>query len=262
MKTLELPAEINVMEDGKPFFFEGGSTGCLLIHGFTGTTSSMRQMGEYLAERGMTVLGPRLPGHGTNVEDMARFNYHDWIAAVETALAEIQGLCDRVFVSGLSMGGALTLYLGEQHSNTLAGLMPINAPCRWLATGPMALGLKAVPMIKHIVPRMKGPGNDLADPDVTEVAYPRMSTRALHELVRLLKLVDKNLGRISAPIKVFVSANDHVVPVKNAVRIYEEASSEIKEVRLLERSFHVATMDIEKELLFGECYAFIQKHSG
>ena len=61
--TLKVPVGVSVMDDGKPFFFEGGRTGCLLIHGFTGTTSSMRLMGEFLAEKGMTVLWPRLPGH-------------------------------------------------------------------------------------------------------------------------------------------------------------------------------------------------------
>jgi esterase/lipase len=106
--TLKMPVGLSVMEDGKPFFFEGGKTGCLLIHGFTGTTSSMRPMGEFLAAKGVTVLGPRLPGHGTDVNDMGKWAYTDWTAMVETALAELRDLCDTIFVSGLSMGGLLT----------------------------------------------------------------------------------------------------------------------------------------------------------
>ncbi len=45
--------------------------GALLIHGYTGSPPEMRLIGDYLHERGLTVLGPLLPGHGTNVADMS-----------------------------------------------------------------------------------------------------------------------------------------------------------------------------------------------
>jgi carboxylesterase len=162
------------MEDGRPFFFEGGPTGCLLIHGFTGTTSSMRLMGEYLAERGVTCLGPRLPGHGTDVIDMGRWSYTDWTSTVETALAELNEICEKVFVGGLSMGGLLTLYLAERHSDEIAGAIPISAPVHWIAPGASAIALKFVPVLKHLIKTIPGPGNDLKEPDVTEVAYEKL----------------------------------------------------------------------------------------
>jgi len=70
--------ETRVMTGAEPFFFEGGEVGCLVSHGFTGTTQSMRFLGEFLAsEGGLTVVGPRLKGHGTSVEDMARASAED-----------------------------------------------------------------------------------------------------------------------------------------------------------------------------------------
>lgn len=262
LKSMEIPAGLNVMEDGRPFFFEGGKTGMLLIHGFTGTTSSMRPMGDYMASKGLTVLGPRLPGHGTDVRDMGRHGHKDWIAAVETALAELQGVCDRIFVSGLSMGGILTLYLGEQHSDSLAGIIPISSPVCRLAPGAQNYMLPLVPVLKHVIRTFPGPGNDLADPDVTEVAYDRLHTRALHELVKLARCVDNNLGRVTVPIRVFHSRQDHVVPALNAEHILEHVGSADKKLIWLENSYHVSTLDFDKGRIFEESLRFIDEVSG
>lgn len=262
LKSMEIPAGLDVMEDGRPFFFEGGKTGMLLIHGFTGTTSSMRPMGEYMASNGLTVLGPRLPGHGTDVGDMGRHGHKDWIAAVETALAELQGICQRVFVSGLSMGATLTLYLGEQHPDSLAGLMPISGPVCQLVPGAQKYLLPLVPVLKYVIRTFPGPGNDLADSSVTEVAYDKLNTRALHELMKLIRYVDNNLGRVTAPIRVFHSRQDHVVPTLNADYILERVSSKDKKVIWLEDSYHVCTLDFDKEKIFEECLGFIDEVAG
>lgn len=257
--TMDVPAGLDVMEEGKPFFFERGKTGCLLIHGFTGTTSSMLLMGQYLADKGITTLGPRLPGHGTDVEDMGRWSYTDWTGAAETALAELREVCDKVFVSGLSMGGLLTLYLAERHSDTLAGIMPISAPSHWMAPGAQGIALKLVGGLKHILKTFPGPGNDLKDPTVTEVAYDKLSTSAAHELSKLGKVVDTDLARITCPIRIFVAREDHVVPPKNSPYIYDHVSSEDKELIWLDNCYHVATLDLDKEKIFEASYNFMAR---
>lgn len=262
LKSMEIPPGLDVMEDGRPFFFEGGKTGILLIHGFTGTTSSMKPMGEYMASRGLTVLGPRLPGHGTDVRDMGRHGYKDWMATVETALAELQGMCDFIFVSGLSMGAVLTLYLGEQHSDSLAGIIPISGPVRRLVPGAQRFLLPLVPVLKYVVRTMPGPGNDVADPQVTETAYEKLSTNALHELIKLLKYVDNHLDRVTSPIRVFHSRQDHVVPPLNADYIMERVSSSDKELIWLENSYHVCTLDFDKDEIFRKTFEFIGEITG
>ena len=45
-------AEDKVLPGAEPFFFEGSEVGCLVSHGFTGTTQRMRFLGEFLAEEG------------------------------------------------------------------------------------------------------------------------------------------------------------------------------------------------------------------
>jgi len=60
------------------FFFPGGKVGCLLTHGFTASPQEMHELGTRLASQGHTILGVRLFGHGTRLEDMARSRWPDW----------------------------------------------------------------------------------------------------------------------------------------------------------------------------------------
>ena len=262
LKTLEIPPGTDVMEDGKPFFFDGDhKIGCLLIHGFTGTTSSMKPMGEYLAAKGLTVLGPRLPGHGTDVKDMAHWSYTDWTATVETALEELGSLCEKVFVAGLSMGGTLTLYLGENFPDRISGIVTISAAGVPNLTTSFILNQaqKLIPVMKHLIKSLPGVGNDVKDPAVTEIAYDKYSTNAAHEYKKLSVAVTADLGRITMPIKIFHSREDHVIPTKNALFVFDHVNSSDKELVWLENSYHVATIDFDKELIFDQSYDFITR---
>ena len=94
-----------IVKNAEPFYFSGNSTGCLLIHGFTGAPTEMQPLGEFLANQGYTVLGPRLAGHGTQIEDMNRMNWGDWSNSVLDAWHLLKPLTTEIFLIGLSMGG-------------------------------------------------------------------------------------------------------------------------------------------------------------
>lgn len=249
--------EPEVWEEAKPFFFEGGSVGALVIHGFTGCTQSMRPYGEMLAERGFTVLGPRLPGHGTSVEDMSRRKYTEWTFEVERALAELSRRCGRVFVTGLSMGGTLTLWLASRHREEVAGIIPINALV--LATTLM----KVAPLVSKVLPRVPGVGSDIKKQGVRELCYDKVPVPSVCELTKLLKEVREGLPRISAPALVVASRVDHVVKEPdNAEHIMRELGSGEKELLWLEKSYHVATLDNDAEFIAERAAAFMEAHSG
>ena len=94
----------------------------LLIHGFTATPVEVKLVAEILHQRGYTVAGPRLPGHGTSVEEINGCTWRDWADHVTQAYDELASRCERVFVGGESMGGLLTLYLGSERPE-IAGLV-------------------------------------------------------------------------------------------------------------------------------------------
>ncbi|RCK73277.1 MAG: putative esterase/lipase [Anaerolineae bacterium] len=92
----------SILPGAEPFFFEGNEVGVLVSHGFTGTTQSVRFLGEVLAQKGgFTVIGPRLKGHGTTPQDMAESTAADWIASVEDAMQTLQKRCKKLFITGL-----------------------------------------------------------------------------------------------------------------------------------------------------------------
>jgi len=111
---------MDIEEEGKPFRAEGnGRVGCLVMQGFTGTVGSIRYYAEQLAAKGLPIEAPRLTGHGTKWQDVNKAHYTDWIRDAEDAYHRLAGRCDKVFVSGLSMGGTLVLYLAEHHPKLL-----------------------------------------------------------------------------------------------------------------------------------------------
>ena len=77
--------ETTIMPGAEAYSAQGDRRGALIIHGFTGCPQSMRPLAEAFAAAGFSVELPRLPGHGTTPEDMAKYQWRDWTAAVDAA---------------------------------------------------------------------------------------------------------------------------------------------------------------------------------
>lgn len=242
----------------EPFFFEGNETGCLLVHGFTGSPPEMRGMGTYLADRGLTVLGVCLAGHGTTPETMDRTGWRDWAASAEAGLRQLRQQCQRVFLVGFSMGGLLGLHLAVRHH--MAGLVVIASPT--YLRGDWRLPL--LPVAKYFV-RWYAPSSevDLSDPSALERmwSYERIPTRCIHELVRLIRRVRRELPRVTTPILVMQGGRDQVVPLDSAQEIFDRVASADKELIWFERSGHGIVEDAEREEVWRQVYEFIAARS-
>ena len=170
---------MDIREEGKPFSAKGtNGVGCLVMQGFTGTVGSIRYYAEQLAAKGLSVEAPRLTGHGTQWQDVNKVRYTDWIRDAEQAYQSLAGQCDKVFVTGLSMGGTLILYLAEHHPE-IAGVIPINAPV--FMTDKRAPFL---PIIKHLIASTPAIASDIMEPGIIEPAYDRTPTAGAHEMVK------------------------------------------------------------------------------
>lgn len=247
MSDVEYP----VLKGAEPFYFEGSRIGVLVIHGFTGTPQSMRELGERYSKEGYTVCGPRLKGHGTHYEEMEQTTYEDWIQSVEEGYEWLKARCDKIVVTGLSMGGTLTLYMAEKHPDICA-IIPINATIN-IDQMEQIMSLKEPRFINGI-------GSDIKAEGVKESAYEKTPVRSLHELYKLKKVTLEKLKDIHCPTLICVSRVDHVVPPKDSDYIFEHISSKDKKKLILENSYHVATLDHDKELIFQESLSFIKQH--
>ncbi|MCQ0022405.1 alpha/beta fold hydrolase [Streptomyces somaliensis DSM 40738] len=241
-----------VVPGAEPYRHEGGGVGVLLCHGFTGSPRSMRPWAEYLAERGLTVSVPLLPGHGTRWQDLRTTGWQDWYAQVDRELRVLRGRCSAVFVCGLSMGGALALRLAARHGDAVSGVVVVNPANR--VHGAAA---RVLPLVRHLVPSTGGLVNDIAKDGVDELGYGRVPLHAAHSLRRFLRLVDGELPRVTQPLLLLRSPRDHVVPPADSARVLSRVSStDVTEV-LLERSYHVATLDHDARRIFEESHAFV-----
>jgi len=244
--------------DPSPFFLDGGPTGVLLIHGFTGAPPEMRLVGDYLHARGLTVSGPLLPGHGTSPADMNRCKWTDWTAHAAHALAELQSHCRTVFVGGLSVGAVSTKKLAARHPE-LAGALAY-APALWTADRKIYLS----PLMKYLLPvRPVSSESDLVDPqaDLRLWCYAETPVFAAHELLKLLMQVRRLLPQVTCPLLVLHSTGDRSIHPDSARLTYERAGAGDKQLVTIERSGHAITVDTQWEFVADTTYRFITAHT-
>lgn len=238
----------------------GRRVGVLLCHGFSGSPASMRPWAEHLAAQGFSVTVPRLPGHGTRWQDMNLTRWTDWYAEAERGLLRVAAHCDNVVVAGLSMGGTLATRLTEQY----AGSGPSSLGDRFVGTLLVNPSLATerrdaflLPYARRLVGAFPGIANDIALPGVDEVAYTRLPLQAAYSLQQLWKVVRADLSGISTPVVLYRSVVDHVVEAVSARILLEGIRSSDVTEHLLERSYHVATLDFDAQFIFEDSVRWI-----
>ena len=244
-----------IMDGAEPFFFPAGKTGCLLIHGITASPQQFRTMGEHFASRDITALGVLLKGHGTTIEDLHSCTYQDWIDSAEAGLARLKEHCDSVFCAGLSMGGVITMRMARLHPNDIKGAITICSPYKM--RHPKFI---AVPLLKHLIKKMRTGPRSINDPAPIEVKYQYHSIPAVHQLMKLLAVVRKDLPLIKQPVLIFGGSRDDVVDSRDPGLYYEKIGAAQKELIWLENSQHVAVLDYDREVIYQKTLEFINKH--
>jgi carboxylesterase len=249
--------------DAHRFDLPGDDRGVLLLHGFTATPFEMRYLGDRLAERGYTVVGPALAGHGGSAAALDATTWPDWFAGVEHELDELRRRCRRVAVIGQSLGGLLTLHLARARGAELAAAGVLAAPL-WLPPA-TRLGIRALHALATRMgraPRIpKRGGPDIRDLEM-RAASPSLTVfplRALHSVVSFGALVRDQVGQITVPTFVAHSRRDHVVPPACSRELVQRIGSRDVTYLPLTRSFHVLPLDVEKDLLADALARFLAK---
>jgi carboxylesterase len=234
------------------FSAEKGPLGVLVLHGFTGNPASMRPLAERAASAGYSVELPRLPGHGTTVEDMMTTTWTDWSDAALASYDALRARCEKVAVVGLSMGGALTAFVAENRKD-VAGCVFINPmvkpPVEEMVDGLRALldaGLETIDSI----------GSDIKKEGSVEASYDATPLACAASLFEAIQTVNAELAKITAPSLLLSSREDHVVTSDNGDDLVRKATGPVERV-WLEDSYHVATMDNDQELVESKTLMFL-----
>jgi len=247
-----------LMQGAGPFLFRRGRTGCLLLHGFTAAPHEMVRLGAHLANNGYTVLGPRLAGHGTSLDDLARTRWTDWLASAEDGLSLLRGMCDRIVLMGMSMGGLLSILVAADQPP--AGLVLMSTPIMLLQS-PIRRWLKPLSLI---VPSIRKGPPDWFDPSVhaERVAYSAYSTRAAAEVQDLTTQARAALPHVQVPTLILHSRNDTFVVAANAELLLAELGAKDKKLLMVEKSSHVITLDAARQQVFEAAQAFVRRVAG
>lgn len=257
------------------FFFEGGRSGVLLIHGLTGTPMEMRLLGKGLNRAGFTVHGMQLAGHCGNAEDLLATGWRDWYASVEKAADEMLDKVDHLFVGGLSMGALLALKLAAEQPDRVAGVGVYGATFRydgWSIPWSARLSFM-LPLLKKLgIGRnrsfMEQPPYGIRDErlraqvstamlggDSAAAGLPGNPWYSLAEMHELAADVRRQLPQVTAPCLVAHASEDDVASLKNAELVMREVSAPT-ELLLLEDSYHMITIDKERRALIDRSAAF------
>jgi carboxylesterase len=257
---------IPYMQGAEPYFHRGGSIGCLTLHGFTASPAEVRWLGQALAALDLTVYAPRLTGHGTTPNDLARMRWQDWYAATLDGYHILRAQCEHVFVAGLSMGGMLGLLLASEVA--LDGAVILSTPITF-QNWQMANASR----LKYLVPYTdQGDKSDFpqrireeqarrGEPALGRVRYDRWSTGAVGQLYALGQVVYKRLPQVCVPLLLIYSEGDVTVPHTQADIIANRVGTKSLERHTLKQSDHILTQDSEKETVFNLVGDFIVRHA-
>jgi len=248
-----------LMPGAEPFYLPGGPVGCLLTHGFTASPQEVRELGEHLADQGHSVLGVRLAGHGTRLEDMARSRWQDWMASVEDGYHWLRGTCETIFAMGLSTGGVLSLLLSR--TQELAGVVSMATP----------IELPPLPAVRLLAPFLRPlgllfPSYPKGPPDWYEpqagaarVAYDAYPLRAVPEFALLARRFERALPEIHVPVLLIHSRQDGFIPPSHPERILAHLGSSEKQLAWVDGSNHIITCDAARQQVFTLASAFVQR---
>jgi carboxylesterase len=249
----------------EPFLFPGkqDKPGILFIHGFTSSPKELRGMGHSLMRQGYTALGVRLAGHATEPSDMIRSSWRDWAAAVEDGYWLLRGLTERVFVAGVSTGGALALLAATnlRVAGVIAMSTPYMLPTRW-----PGWSLKLLSRFRPYIRKSKGtPGAGWFDKQAfaDHVAYPKNPVRSIAELQMLQAEMRGALPSVRVPVLLMHSQDDTYIPPGNMEQIQvRPINSPAVETMWISGSGHCVTRDAARETVYEAAAEFIRRHEG
>ena len=241
-------------QKAKSIFIKKSATGILMLHGFTASPNDFKHYADRLSSQKYTVSVPLLKGHGTDAEDLLQVSWHDWFNDVKQAYFQLSNHCQKIIVVGQSIGGTLALHLASHYKTDGLVLLAPGLFFKNKAT-------VAIPLISKIKKYLvKTDGPDIMNPVSRRnaLSYSKIPTRSVNEVARLFKHVKADLGEVYSPVLIFHSIKDHVIEYKSSIYIFENISSEKKRLQTLYNSYHVLSLDNEKNIILQEIESFIK----
>lgn len=247
---------------GNPLFLkqENEIAGVLLIHGYMAAPEEMKPFATYLHEKGFTVFAPRLAGHGTAPEDLAKTTYEEWIESVEEAYVVLSHSCDKLIIGGFSTGAGLALELADR-VNDYEAIFAVAPPMQL-----NDLGAYFVPainawngMIKKF--HLSAIAKEFLEnrPENAHINYVRNPIAGIHQLELLMEQLAPKLTTLKKPVLIVQSRKDPVVSPRGTLKLFNKLGSAVKEYYLFDYERHGILTGKDVERVFQSIENFIRR---
>lgn len=254
---------------------QGGRTGVLLFHSLGGSPLELKFVATTLAQQGLSVYCPSIPGltYGTDISGMSTFR--DWCLAADQAYDEMRACCDEIIIGGASAGSVLALRLAAKHQDDVKGVVlfaPTLLPNGWSIPWTIHLfrlvrtrwfaslfkfrirephGIKDERMRKFAVDAMKGDGQGAGD-----ISY--RSGKVVFEFMRLVRSVRPSFNQVRQHTMIFHPREDDQSSLSNSVALQRRLSG-IVEMCVLDDSYHMVTLDKQRNLVADRTANFVER---
>ena len=252
----------------------------LLLHGLSGSPLEMQYLERRMRQAGYRVHNPSIPGcgFGTREDKYDTGTWRQWLAFVSGELDALSHDHERVFVGGLCIGAVLALRLAIERPQQVAGLalvsttlafdgwqMPwyrflahfaYHTPLRRMISWPERhpFGLKNERLREWVARALQSDG-------IADVGAAHLPLSGVHEAHRLIRSVRRDIGRVSAPALVLHSIEDDVASTRSAEFVALRVASRDVRTVLYRNSYHILSLDNDKESVADEAIEFFRRHS-
>lgn len=258
-RSLPVPGGSDSLSDSIRLY-PGRSPACVLVHGFTATAEEMAFLARQLSEKGRQAIAVQLPGHGSSAADLNRVAWRDWYDRLEQTLLAFATPAQPAIVVGQSLGALLAMWAALHRAERVAALV-LLAPALVLQSRWLHWLRPALPLLARWRPLLRKGPSDIADPEARAArrGYDQIPVRALYELLCLQREVRKALPLLRQPILALQSAADHTCSWQG-IELLKAAGAGRVEIVRLERSFHVVSVDCEKEIVAARVHEFVERY--
>lgn len=241
----------------KPFYFDGGKVGIVLIHGFTACPIDMKPLGEALNTYGYTIAAPLLAGHGLTPEELKNTSWYDWVDSASEAVKALRERCEKVIAVGHSMGGLIALSLAAE--SKLDGVVSINSPIiysdRNFHFADRLLGKQ-----EYLDKENKQTEISVNREGLPHYSYIKVPVNSFVSFNKAITPVQNELGKIECPALVVQSLEDKMVDPKSGRMIEKSIKHRHKDVIYWAKEDHYIILSAQRNKLADKIQVFLMKN--
>ena len=258
-----------------------GEHAVLLIHGLQGVPTEMQTLAKHLHKAGYTVRVPHFEGYGYTVGTTAHSvtSWREWHQQVLAELRDLKRKYKTVCIGGLCVGAVLALSVAVEAGAEISGLsllsttlfydgwsipwyrfmLPLGyyTPLRYKYAyrEREPFGLKNERLRQWVAREMSHKASSIA-------GASNLTLPAIHEGELIIKSVKRSLPDVTTPVLVIHAMEDDVSTPRSADFVVDRIGSDKVHKILLHDSYHMITMDNERERVADETIKFFNDVSG